>query len=393
MEVHCPARSAGRPLMVKPRSHELLPFLASLIVWLMIGGLSSIQAGCTQDNNSPTGTLTASQSSTASSSEPPTTATPHLPDNEKDRSRSEIQKRSDFSLVVGETNDDGLLEEISVCETNKICVITLETEAKRIYENGMWSTVDLVAVQDTDGDAGAEIVTVAYTRDGQLACICIIHDKTQSIQFYRGQTWSSAKVETLEDTDGIGGKEVLLQIRGEDGKLQCLCLIRDRDRSVRAYSDLAWSTVQVKAVMDTDGQPGKEVIFESRSLANEMLCVCVIRDRKDELTTYTDSQWQTGEVQLLTDTDGQSGQEIIVTFMSNSDSGITIIHDVSGTSKTYLFSGKYTIQQIGNYDRSQGDEICVLLPASEKTVMITDRVQEQAVVESCGQPKRSPAQM
>lgn len=378
--------------MVKPRSHELLPFLTSLIVWLMIGGLLSSPTGCTQDNNSPAGTLTANQSLTASSSEPPTTATPHLPDNEKDRSRPEIQKRSDFVLVVGETNDDGLPEEISVCETSKVCIVTLETGAKRMYENGLWHTVNLVGVEDTDGEAGAEIVVVAYTRDGQLACICIIHDKTQSIQFYRGQTWSSAKVEILEDTDGIGGKEVLLQIRDENGKIQCLCLIHDRDRTVRAYSDLAWVTVHVKAVTDTDGQPGKEVIFESRSLVNEMLCVCVIRDRKDELTTYTDSQWQTGEVQLLTDTDGQSGQEIIVTFMSNSNSGITIIHDVSGTSKTYLFGGKYTIQQIGNYDRSQGDEICVLLSASEKTVMITDRVQEHVMVESCGQPMRSPAQ-
>jgi|CXWL01.1.fsa_nt_gi hypothetical protein len=378
--------------MVKLRSHELLPFLTSLTVWLLMGGLSFIQAGCTQDTNSPTAILAATQSSPASPSETSSKTTPDLSDGKNDRSETGVQSRADFSLVVGETNDDGLPEEISVCETSKVCIVTLETGAKRMYGNGLWHTVNLVGVEDTDGEAGAEIVVVAYTRDGQLACICIIHDKTQSIQFYRGQTWSSAKVEILEDTDDIGGKEVLLQIRDENGKIQCLCLIHDRDRTVRAYSDLAWVTVHVKAVTDTDGQPGKEVIFESRSLVNEILCVCVIRDRKDELTTYTDSQWQTGEVQLLTDTDGQSGQEIIVTFMSNSNSGITIIHDVSGTSKTYLFDGKYTIQQIGNYDRSQGDEICVLLSASEKTVMITDRVHEQRVVESCGQSQRSPAQ-
>lgn len=261
-----------------------------------------------------------------------------------------------------------------------------------MYENGMWHTVNLVGVEDTDGEAGAEIVVVAYTHDGELACVCIIHDRTQSIQFYRGQRWSVAKVAALEDTDGTGGKEVLLQVRSDEGKLQCLCLIRDRDRTVREYSDLAWATVQIKAVADTDGEPGKEVIFESRSLANEVLCVCVIRDRKDELATYIDSQWQAGEVSLLADTDGQSGLEIIVTFTSNSDSGITIIHDVSGTSKTYLFNGRHTIQQIGNYDRSQGDEICVLLPALEKLVLISDRVHEQRVVESCGQSQRSPAQ-
>ncbi len=373
------------------RSNYLLPLRNSLTISLIVICLSFIQDGCTQDNNSPTRTLTANDSTSASLSEASATAPPYLPEDEKDRSRSGTRKRSDFALVVGETDDDGLPEEISVCETNKICVVTLETGAKRMYENGTWHTVDLIAVQDTDGEPGAEIVMVAYTREGQFACVCIIHDKTQSIQFYRGQRWSSAKVETLEDTDGIGGKEVLLQVRSDDGKLQCLCLIRDRDRTVREYSDLAWTTVQIKAVTDTDGEPGKEVIFESRGLVNEVLCVCVIRDRKDELATYIDSQWQAGEVSLLTDTDGQSGLEIIVTFTSSSDSGITIIHDVSRTSKTYLFNGRHTIQQVGNYDRSQGDEICVLLPALGKLVLITDRVQEQQVVESCGQPMRSPA--
>lgn len=372
------------------KSNNLLLLHSSLTVRLLVICLAFIQYGCTQDNNSPTRPLTTNQSPSASLSEASAPATAHLPEDEKDLPMSGTQKRSDFALIVAETDDDDLPDEISVCETNKICVLTLETGAKRMYQNGSWQTVDLIAVQDTDGEPGAEIVTVAYTSEGQFACVCIIHDKTQSIQFYRGQGWSSAKVETLEDTDGISGKEVVLQVRNDDGKLQCLCLIHDRDRTVRGYSDLSWTTVQIKAVTDTDGEPGKEVIFESRSPRNEVLCVCVIRDRKDEVATYIDSQWQAGEVSLLTDTDGQSGLEIIITFMSNSDSGITIIHDVSGTSKTYLFNGRHTIQQVGNYDRSQGDEICVLLPAVGKLVLITDRVQQQEVVQSCGQPTRSP---
>ena len=149
--------------------------------------------------------------------------------------------------------------------------------------------------------------------------------------------------------------------------------------------------LQVKAVKDTDGEPGKEVLFESRNLDNELLCVCVIRDRKNELATYIDSQWQTGEVSLLMDADGKPGLEIIVTFTRVSDSGITIIHDVSRTSKTYLFTGKHTIQQVRNYDQSKGDEICVILPTLEKFVLITDRAQEQEVVESCEEPMSSPA--
>jgi hypothetical protein len=352
-----------------------------------------MQVGCTQDNNPPTGALTANESSAASPNEKSSKASPHLTDDKKDRSKTGIQNRSDFALIMGETDGDGFPEEISVCEINKICITSIETGSKRVYENGTWHTVDLIAVKDTDGDAGAEIVTVAYTGEGQLACVCIIHDKTKSIEFYKGPRWSSAKVEALEDTDGIGGEEVLVQVRTDDGKLQCLCLIRDRDRTVREYSDVAWTTVQIKAVTDTDGKPGKEVLFESRNLDNELLCVCVIRDQKNELATYTDSQWQTGEVSLLTDTDGRPGQEIIVTFTRVSDSGLTVIHDVSRTSKTYLFTGKHTIQQVRDYDRSQGDEICVLLPTLEKFVLITDRAQEQEVVESCGELTRSPTRV
>ena len=375
------------------RSHELSPLWNSLTVWLLAICFSSIQAGCTQDNNPPAGDLTTNDSSSASPNEKSTKAMPHLPNDQKDRSETVIQNRSDFALIMGETDGDGFLDEISVCEINKICVTTLETGSNRMYEDGTWHTVDLIAVEDTDGEAGAEIVMVAHTSEGQLACVCIIHDKTKSTEFYRRQTWSSAKVETLEDTDGIGGKEVFVQIRADDGNLQCLCIIRDRDRTVREYSDVAWATVQIKAVADTDGKPGKEVLFESRNLDNEVLCICVIRDRKDELAIYIDSQWQTGDVALLTDTDGQSGLEIVMTFMSGLDSGITIIHDVSRTSKTYLFAERHTIQQVRNYDRSQGDEICVLLPTLEKFVLITDRTQEQEVVESCGEPMRSPTRV
>lgn len=386
-----PHTQLGESLMIMQSSQELLPLRNNLNVWLLVICFLFIQAGCTQDNNPPTGALTANDSPSASLNEKSAKATPHLPDDKNDRSKTGIQNPSDFSLIMGETDGDGFLEEISVCEVNKICVATFETGSKRMYENGTWHTVDLIAVQDTDGEAGAEIVTVAYTREGQLACVCIIHDKAKSIEFYRGQRWSSAKVEALEDTDGIGGAEVLVQIRADDGKLQCLCLIRDRDRTVREYSDVAWTTVQIKAVTDTDGESGKEVVFESRNLDNEVLCVCVIRDRKDELAIYTDSQWQTGEVSLLMDTDGKPGLEIIVTFTRVSDSGITIIHDVSRTSKTYRFTGKHTIQQVRNYDQSQGDEICVILPTLEKFVLITDRAQEQEVVESCEEPMSSPA--
>jgi hypothetical protein len=299
------------------------------------------------------------------------------------------QKRPEFALIIGETNDDGLQEEISVCEFNKVCVTTFEIRSKRVYQNSTWQSVNLIAVQDTDGEPGAEIVVVAYTREGLLACVCVIHDKAKSIEFYGGLGWGSVDVKTLANTDAIAGEEILVHVKTEEGTLRCLCLIRDRDRTVREYSDESWTTIQIKEVVDTDGESGKEVVFESRDATDQLVCVCILRDRRNEVATYTDSRWSMGEVKLLADTDGQPGLEIVVAFMNVADSGITIIHDVSRTSRTYLFEEGHTIQQVRNYDRSQGDEICVLLLSREEFVLISDRAQRQDVVESCGDVGKS----
>lgn len=298
------------------------------------------------------------------------------------------QNGPDFVMITGETNDDGLLEDISVCEFNKVCVTTIDTSSKRVYQNSTWQTVGLVAVQDTDGDPGAEIVVVAYTREGLLACVCVIHDKAKSIEFYRGPGWSSVEIKTVANTDGIGGEEIIIQVKNGEGSLHCLCVIRDRDRTVREYGDVTWTSIEVKEVEDTDGQLGKEVIFESRDATGQLICVCVLRDHKNELVTYTDSQWMMGQIQLLADTDGQPGLEVLVTFTTLSDSGITIIHDATRTSKTYRFEGHHTIQQVRDYDRSKGEEICVLLPTRDEYLLITDRVQEKEVIESCGHQKK-----
>lgn len=93
---------------------------------------------------------------------------------------------------------------------------------------------------------------------------------------------------------------------------------------------------------------------------------------------------ENGEIHLFADTDGQPGLEIVVAFRNGTGSGITIIHDVSQTSKTYLFEEEHTIQQVRNYDRFSGDEICVLLPSREKFVLITDREEVEEAIDSCG---------
>ncbi len=371
------------------RFHEVIPFRRSLAFSSILIFFSYGQASCTQDNTSTPGVSTQGESATITGFHSLAEPASYRADGTNDSAKTTSQKRAEFELIVADTDNDGLLEEITICETNKICLLTPETGAKRLYDNATWNTIDLLAVHDTDGEPGVEIVTAAYTPEGQLACICIIHDKTKSIQFYKGQGWSSVRVEAIEDTDGTKGEEVILQARSDDGQILCLCLIRDRDRSVREYSDLAWHTIQVKAVLDTDGEPGKEVIVESRNVAHEVICVCIIRDYQGDLKIYSDSQWQSGEIALITDTDGQPASDIVVTFITGSDSGISIIHDAAQSIKTYLFTGKVAIQQVGNVDRVKGDEICVALPNPEKFVLITDRLQEQKPVDACGEIAKS----
>lgn len=353
------------------------------VAWCMVLCLSFIQAACTQDLQSslesPAVTAIASASTNDATLPNPRTDTNDLTDL-----LVANQTPPAFSLFIGETNDDGLQDEISICEFNKICVTTLDTRDKRVYQHSAWHNVELIAVQDTDGEPGSEIVVLAHTHEGLLACVCVVHDKTTSIAFYRGLGWSSVDGTTLANTDAIDGDEILVQVKTEEGTLRCLCLIRDRDRTVREYVDQSWATIQIKEVVDTDGALGKEVIFESRDANDQLICVCILRDRENELTTYSDSRWRMGEIHLFADTDGQPGLEIVVAFRNGTGSGITIIHDVSQTSKTYLFEEEHTIQQVRNYDRFSGDEICVLLPSREKFVLITDREEVEEAIDSCG---------
>ncbi len=55
-----------------------------------------------------------------------------------------------------------------------------------------------------------------------------------------------------------------------------------------------------------------------------------------------------GEIKLFVDTDGQPGLEIVRAFVNVADSGITIIHDVSRISKTYLF-----LKDVTRFSRSE----------------------------------------
>ena len=94
------------------------------VAWCMVLCLSFIQAACTQDLQSslesPAVTAIASASTNDATLPNPRTDTNDLTDL-----LVANQTPPAFSLFIGETNDDGLQDEISICEFNKICVTTL----------------------------------------------------------------------------------------------------------------------------------------------------------------------------------------------------------------------------------------------------------------------------
>ncbi|MBX9661112.1 MAG: hypothetical protein K2X00_21355 [Nitrospiraceae bacterium] len=303
----------------------------------------------------------------------------------RDRRRHDSNNNHE-GILLSQTDTDGddLPDSIAVCETASICVNHPASGINHTYTNPGWEHVVLLAIQDTDGIKGAEIIVMATTVDGALGCICIIHDRSQAMASYLGPQWSTATVKSVVDTDGEPGDEVVLTAYDRRGALHCVCIIRDRDGTYQTYSDASWASVNINWVEDTDGNPGAEVVLEVHGYNDTMYCICVIHHRENRLATYRDPLWKAVAVQLLIDTDGASGNEIVAVYSSELDGGVSIIHDRPQSMKTIAFTGEHpSIQQVGNYDNVLGAELCIFLPNQQAHELINDRSGEHVKIDNC----------
>ena len=287
-------------------------------------------------------------------------------------------------LTQADTDGDDRSESIAVCETASICVNHPASGINHTYTNPHWDRVILVAVQDTDGQKGTEIVVVAQNADGVLTCICIIHDHSQTIASYLGPHWSTATVKSVIDTDGQPGDEVVLVASDSQLGLQCACIIRDRDGTYQTYMEPSWASIDINWVEDIDAHPGAEVVLEVRGTNGITQCVCVIHHPDDRFARYSDLLWQTAVVQMLIDMDGTVGSEIVVIYATDLDGGVSTIQDRQQSMKTIAFTGDHpSIQQVGNYDKAPGAELCVLLTNQHRYELINIRSGEHVKVDSC----------
>lgn len=269
-----------------------------------------------------------------------------------------------------------------------ICIIHDPSNTWRSYKDVNWASVSINTAADTDGVAGADVVLTATTSSGQLFCICIIHDPSGTYRSYKDVNWASVGINTVADTDGTVGGEVVLTATTGTGSFWCVCTIVDRSGIWRTYRDVNWGSVGIRTVADTDGVAGGEIVITATTGGGSFWCVCVIRDRTSTYNTYRDPAWGSVSINSVVDTDGQAGGDIIVVYASTSDQGISVIRDrvVSYVKYSYYGKSSFTIQRVADYDGIAGAEICVFwtqFGGGQGYELIIDRTQTRQPRSNC----------
>ena len=338
---------------------------------------------------------------------------------------------------AADTNGDGLVDQVAVCQGNKICVTRGGSGQVITYSDPNWNSVSINSVKETNGVIGDDIVVVATNGFGAFQCICIIHDRVGGISQYRDPQWSSVSINSVVDTDGNAGADVVLVVTNSLGTFQCICIIHDRVGSFSSYRDSSnwrsvtiaavadtdgnagadvvlvttnssgafwcvcvihdrigtystyrdsanWSSVTVRAVTDTDGTVGSDIVLLATNSSGAFWCVCVIHDRTGGFVTYRDfSNWGTVSINSVVDTNGVVGAEVIVIFAKVGGSpGISMIRDRNGNWQNYFFPGNFTVRTVQNTDGQPGAEVCSSLQLGG-FIRITDRTGSQQNVAGC----------
>lgn len=336
-----------------------------------------------------------------------------------------------------DTNGDGLVDQVAVCQGNKICVTRGGSGIVNIYSDPTWNSVSINTVVDTNGVAGDDIVIVATNGFGAFQCICIIHDNILSYVQYNDPGWSSVSINTVKETNNSSGADVVLVVTNALGQFQCICVIHDKIGSFSSYKDAAnwasvsinsvtdtngtggndivliatnasgafwcicvihdnagtystyrdapnWASVNIRAVSNTDGTAGNEIVLIATNGSGAFWCVCVIHDNGGSIATYRDAaNWGTVSINSVVDTDGVVGTDVIVVYAKFGGSpGISMVHDKVGSWQNYPFPGNFTIQSVANTDGVAGAEVCSSLQLGG-FIRITDRLSFQENVGSC----------
>ena len=385
-------RLPWRRTMCNPMDDVSIAFGAVRLLFVLFTlSLFATIAACSRDDGAGLSSAPSSPSANASATDLgprdeqkgiPQTALPVASESSASRRRDSA---TGIAAIYADTDGDAAPDLIEVCAQNTLCIEhPSKSSSRTTYSHPLWESLSLVAVEDTDGEPGAEVIILAMSADTGVVCICVIRDRSNSIEPYADARWHMVKIETVVDTNGAPGKEIVLVARDADGALTCVCVIDDRGRVFRPYIDSSWQAVGLGWIEDTNGAPGKEIVIEARDVHGDLLCVCIIHDDSNRFTSYSDVRWKSAGIYLAADTDGQPGVEIVLTYAVDGGGGVGVVRDRTEETRTYPFLGDSpSIQQIGDFDRAKGQEVCVLLSHRREYVLITDRDNQQQAVSDC----------
>ena len=230
------------------RSYCMVRFVSLLLIGTFI-------AGCTQANNSE---VTTSQMSALST---PKDQLPLIPDD--------IIRESGIDTVYADADGNGVADRIERCGSAAICIYLKDTAGQesspRTYKNADWARVSIERVEDVNDIPGNEVIVKTVKPDGGFGCICIITAKDNSLVSYTDPAWFSVTIDSIADTDGVPGTEIILSVTNPKGDFHCICVVHPNSEShvaIAAYSNAKWKYVFVRWQDDTDGSPGQELILE-----------------------------------------------------------------------------------------------------------------------------------
>ncbi len=288
------------------------------------------------------------------------------------------------AAFLADTDGDGTIDQVEVCQTNKVCVQhSPPSGTTTTYSDPLWNTVSLDWVLDMDGQPGAEILVVAKNSSGALQCLCIIHDRNGSYASYLDPLWSAATINWVVDTDGRPGADIVFTATDSAEQLKCVCVLHDEGGAYTSYFNPVWASVNIYWAADTDGNPGADIVVEATTTGGTLECVCVIHDAVGTYASYLNPVWGSVITNWAVDTDGNPGVDILLSYASSAE-GFSVIHDASQTLTTYSYTGQAPmIQQMGNYDGVAGQEICVLLGTINGYELITDRTGSHTPISDC----------
>ena len=265
---------------------------------------------------------------------------------------------ADTLLGTADLNGSGNLQTVYLVGNNQIKVSGRTDPYTLGSATELVANVVLLGMEEINNVLGKEIVLSATVND-IYHVVYVINDKSHTYTKYDvAGSWVPPEAR-LEDFNGDGAKDLLLNVTGQNG----LHEYRIRHFAASSYettynfsNNIPSTIFLVGGITDTDGVLGTEIVVNAGS------SIAIIHDKTSSTRKYiigTDLWTSFG----LSDLDGVSGNEIALRHGNH----VEVINDSKGTqwSSEYV-AGNFVFSSFQNMDSKGGNEIIVSIVATSE---------------------------